>query len=158
MTWQLWLVHAKVSKSTFGVTSTLVLTNERWLHEIIDWQQELVVGWNRKDQTLIDSKWVYKLKHNLAGNEARIFKARLVARSFTQEKYVNYNKVYLLEAKYDTICFVCKLVTMFNLIMNQMDVVRTFLYEYIQEKIYLRQPVGFEFKVKWMLVCKFRNH
>lgn len=36
-----------------------------------------------KDQTVIDSKWVYKLKDNPVGDVARIFKARLVARGFT---------------------------------------------------------------------------
>lgn len=36
-----------------------------------------------KDRTVIDSKWVYKLKDNLAGDDARIFKARLVVRGFT---------------------------------------------------------------------------
>ncbi|OAE33501.1 hypothetical protein AXG93_1467s1030 [Marchantia polymorpha subsp. ruderalis] len=35
------------------------------------------------DQTLIDSKWVYKLKDNPAGDEAKIFKARLVVNDET---------------------------------------------------------------------------
>ncbi|OAE19335.1 hypothetical protein AXG93_1860s1450 [Marchantia polymorpha subsp. ruderalis] len=54
------------------------------------------------DQTLIDSKWVYKLKYNQGEDEARIFKARLMARDFTQEKGVNYNEVFSQVAKYAT--------------------------------------------------------
>ncbi|OAE26759.1 hypothetical protein AXG93_1129s1070 [Marchantia polymorpha subsp. ruderalis] len=34
------------------------------------------------NQTLIDFKWVYKLKDNPGGDETRIFKARLLARAF----------------------------------------------------------------------------
>ncbi|OAE32885.1 hypothetical protein AXG93_3052s1150 [Marchantia polymorpha subsp. ruderalis] len=67
------------------------------------------------DQTLIDSKWVYKLKDNPTGDEAKIFKARLVVK-------------------------------------DQMDVVTAKLYEYIENEIYMKQPVGFEVKVKESLV------
>ncbi|OAE19369.1 hypothetical protein AXG93_3536s1090 [Marchantia polymorpha subsp. ruderalis] len=35
---------------------------------------------------------MYKRKDNPTGNKARIFKARLVVRSFTQDKGVDYNK------------------------------------------------------------------
>ncbi|OAE30587.1 hypothetical protein AXG93_40s1140 [Marchantia polymorpha subsp. ruderalis] len=56
------------------------------------------------DQMLIDSKWMYKLKDNLKGDKVKIFKARLVARGFTQEKCVDYNEVFSTVAKYATIC------------------------------------------------------
>ncbi|OAE33837.1 hypothetical protein AXG93_3559s1030 [Marchantia polymorpha subsp. ruderalis] len=55
------------------------------------------------DQTLIDFKWVYKLKDNPARDKARIFKDRRVARGFTQEKGVNYNKVFSPIAKFNMV-------------------------------------------------------
>lgn len=107
-----------------------------------------------ENQTLIDSKWMYKLKDNPAGYEARIFKARLMARGFTQEKGVNYNEVFLPITKYATICLVCALAAIFSLVMDQMDVVTTFLYVYLEEYIYMRQQIGFEVKGHESLVCR----
>ncbi|OAE29694.1 hypothetical protein AXG93_509s1470 [Marchantia polymorpha subsp. ruderalis] len=106
------------------------------------------------NQRMIDSKWVYKLKDNPGGDEAKIFKARLVARGFTQEKGVDYNKVFSPVAKYATIRLVCALAAIFDLVMDQMDVVTAFLYGYLEEEIYMRQPVGFEVKGKERLVCR----
>ncbi|OAE31973.1 hypothetical protein AXG93_4421s1260 [Marchantia polymorpha subsp. ruderalis] len=54
------------------------------------------------DHTLIDSKWMYKLKDNPARDDTRSFKARLVAIGFTREKGVDYNKVFSPIAKYAT--------------------------------------------------------
>ncbi|OAE28388.1 hypothetical protein AXG93_4027s1100 [Marchantia polymorpha subsp. ruderalis] len=52
-----------------------------------------------KEYKIIDSKWMYKLNDNPTRDEARIFKARLVARGFTQKKSVDYNKVVMPVAK-----------------------------------------------------------
>lgn len=103
---------------------------------------------------MIDSKWVYKLKDNPAGDDARIFKARLVARGFTQEKSVDYNEVFSPVAKYATIRLVCALAATFNLVMDQTDVVTAFLYGYLEEEIYMRQPIGFEVKGQERWVCR----
>ncbi|OAE22219.1 hypothetical protein AXG93_412s1080 [Marchantia polymorpha subsp. ruderalis] len=104
------------------------------------------------NQMLIDSKWVYKLKDNLGGDEAKIFKARLMARDFTEEKCVDYNEVFSPVAKYATIRLVCALAAMFDFVMDQMDVVTAFFYGYLEEEIYMRQLVGFEVKGKERLV------
>ncbi|OAE23684.1 hypothetical protein AXG93_4520s1070 [Marchantia polymorpha subsp. ruderalis] len=101
-----------------------------------------------KYQIVIDSKWVYKLKDNPTGDEARIFKARLLARGFTHEKDVDYNKIFSPIAKYATICMVCALAATFSLVMDQMDVITTLLYGYLEEEIYMRQPIGFDVNAK----------
>lgn len=60
---------------------------------------------------------MYEVKDNPAGDHARIFKAKLVARGFTKEKGVDYNKVFSPVTKYATIRLVCKLAAIFSLIM-----------------------------------------
>ncbi|OAE35371.1 hypothetical protein AXG93_464s1030 [Marchantia polymorpha subsp. ruderalis] len=106
------------------------------------------------NQTLIDFKWVYKLKDSLGEDETRIFKARLVARAFTQEKSVDYNEVFSPVAKYATIRLVCALAVIFDLVMDQMDVITTDLYGYLEDVIYMRQPFDFEVKGKERLVYR----
>ncbi|OAE23605.1 hypothetical protein AXG93_4316s1380 [Marchantia polymorpha subsp. ruderalis] len=71
-----------------------------------------------EDKRVIDSKWVYKLKNNPAGDEAKKFKARLVARGFTQEKGVDYDEVFSPVTKYATIRlgkYVCRILDRFNM-------------------------------------------
>lgn len=71
-----------------------------------------------RDQTLIDFRCMYKLKDNLTEEETKIFKARLMARCFTQEKSVDYNEVFSPVAKYATIRLVCALAAIFNLFIH----------------------------------------
>lgn len=83
-------------------------------------------------------------------------KATRVARGFTQEKGVDYNKVFSPVAKFATICLVCALAAIFDLVMDKMNVVIAFLYRYLEEEIYMRQPVGFEVKKTkrvWFVDC-----
>lgn len=49
-----------------------------------------------------------------------------MARGFTHENGVDYNKVFLPIAKYATIRLVCALAATFSLVMDQMDVLQLF--------------------------------
>jgi hypothetical protein len=49
----------------------------------------------------IDTKWVYVIKRNLNGSIEK-FKTRKVARGFSLEKGINYNKTYAQMAKLET--------------------------------------------------------
>ncbi|OAE22091.1 hypothetical protein AXG93_1175s1000 [Marchantia polymorpha subsp. ruderalis] len=79
-----------------------IVAMEREMESLIDNKTWKLVE-PPSDQTLIDSKWMYKLKDNPLRNEARIFKARMVVRGFTQEKCVDYNKVFSFVAKFNMI-------------------------------------------------------
>nr|GEU39838.1 putative ribonuclease H-like domain-containing protein [Tanacetum cinerariifolium] len=68
----------------------------------------------------IGSKWVFKNKKDKRGIVIRN-KARLVAQGHTQEEGIDYNEVFAL-----------------------MDVKSAFLYETIEEEVYVCQPPGFE--------------
>ena len=46
-----------------------------------------------KDKSVVTSKWLYKIKHGADGSVEK-FKARFVARSFSQKEGVDYDKIF----------------------------------------------------------------
>ena len=91
---------------------------------------------------LVDSKWVFKLKRNPDGSIAR-YKARLVARGFTQEHGVDYQETFAPTVKVAAIRIILALAAHFDWDVEQMDVVTAFLEADIAEDIYMRQPEGY---------------
>jgi len=91
---------------------------------------------------LVDSKWVFKLKRDADGQIAR-FKARLVARGFTQEHGVDYHETFAPTVRVISIRMVLALAAFHDWEVEQLDVVTAFLEADIEEEIYMRQPEGF---------------
>ena len=91
---------------------------------------------------LVDSKWVFKLKRDSDGNIAR-YKARLVARGFTQEHGVDYHETFAPTVRVISIRVVLALAAFHDWDVEQLDVVTAFLEANIDEEIYMRQPEGF---------------
>lgn len=56
-----------------------------------------------------------------------MYKARLVAKRYTQRKGIDYTKVFLPVVKLTAICVVLAIVSMFDLELDQMDVITAFL-------------------------------
>ena len=78
----------------------------------------------------------------------------MVAKGFTQRKGVDYNKVFSQMAKYSTVRLLLAFVSMFGLILDQMDVVTAFLYGLLDEVIFMKQPMGFVKRGTENLVCR----
>ena len=55
-----------------------------------------------KDKYVVTSKWLYKIKHGVDGS-AKKFKARFVARDFSQKEGVDYYEIFALVSRYTTI-------------------------------------------------------
>eukprot|EP00253_Pinus_taeda_P019242 PITA_19242 len=55
-----------------------------------------------KDKSIVNSKWLYKIKHGADGS-AEKYKARFVARVFSQKEGVDYDEIFALVARYTTI-------------------------------------------------------
>jgi hypothetical protein len=91
---------------------------------------------------LVDSKWVIKLKRDANGQIAR-YKARLVARGFTQDKGVDYHETFALTMRVISIRTLLALATYNDWEVEQLDMVTAFLEADIEEEIYMRKPEGF---------------
>lgn len=92
---------------------------------------------------LIDNKWVFKVKRNSDGEVER-YKARLVARGFSQRPGFDFSETYSPVAKMSTLRILLALANQEGWHVHQMDVTCAFLNGVLDEDIYMRQPAGFE--------------
>ena len=71
------------------------------------------------------------------------YKARFVARGFSQIEGVDYDETFAPVAKFSSIRVVISVVAEMGWKVHQMDVKTTFLNGFLQEEVYLKQPQGF---------------
>lgn len=91
----------------------------------------------------ISCKWVFKIKRNDDGSEGQ-YKARLVARGFTQRQGFDYSETYSPTARLDTLRTVLAVANHERMCIHQMDVKSAFLNGSITEEIFMTQPEGFD--------------
>nr|GEY39062.1 hypothetical protein [Tanacetum cinerariifolium] len=91
----------------------------------------------------IGTKWIYKNKKDDRGIVVRN-KARLVAQGYTQEEGIDYDEVFALVARIEAIRIFFAYASFKDFIVYQMDVKSAFLYEKIEEEVYVCQPPGFK--------------
>jgi hypothetical protein len=72
------------------------------------------------------------------------YKARFVAKGFSQREGVDYKETFTLVARYTSIRGVMPLAAEMGWSVHQMDVKTTFLNGVIEEEVYIEQPKGFE--------------
>jgi hypothetical protein len=108
-----------------------------------------------KGRKPISCKWVFKIKHGVDGEVER-YKAKLVARGFTQTFGVDYNETFAPIAKFVSIRCILALATIEDMEIHQMDVKPAFLNGDLEEEIYMEQPKGFTQEGEH-LVCKFHK-
>jgi len=92
---------------------------------------------------VIGSKWVFCIKHGPNGTVQK-YKARLVARGFTQVEGVDYNETFAPMTKLTSLQTILTLANEHNLEVHQMDVKSTYLNGALKEEIYMEPPPGFD--------------
>ncbi|GJY19058.1 retrotransposon protein, putative, ty1-copia subclass [Tanacetum coccineum] len=95
-------------------------------------------------QKLISCKWLYKIKEGIEGVQKPRYKARLVARGFTQRACIDYNEVFSPMVRHTSIRVILSLTACEDYELEQLDVKMAFLHGILEETIYMRQPPGFE--------------
>ena len=104
----------------------------------------------------IGCKWVYKTKRDPLGN-IEIYKARLVAKRFTQKEGIDYTKTFSFVSKKYSLRIILALVAHFDLNLQQKDVKTAFLNGDLEENVYMKQPKGFSSREGKHLVCKLKK-
>ena len=115
---------------------------------------ETFVRVNKPDANIniVSCKWVFAVK--VKDGEVIRFKARLVARGFSQQYGVDYEETYSPVLKYKTLRILLSIVCICDLTLELMDVQTAYLNAPLKETVYMAQPEGFEEggnNVVWLL-------
>jgi len=76
-------------------------------------------------KSIVTSRWLYKIKHAVDGSIEK-FKARFVARGFSQVEGVDYEETFAPVARYTSIRSITSVATEMGWKIHQMDVKTTF--------------------------------
>nr|GEX10051.1 putative ribonuclease H-like domain-containing protein [Tanacetum cinerariifolium] len=125
------------------------LKDPSWIEAI---QEELLQFKMQKVWILVDlphrkraigTKWVFRNKKDERGIVVRN-KARLVVQGHRQEEGINYKEVFAPVVRIEAIRLFLAYASFIGFMVYQMDVKSAFLYETIEEEVYVCQPLGFE--------------
>jgi hypothetical protein len=107
-------------------------------------------------KSVVTSKWLYKIKHATDGSVEK-YKARFVARGFSQKEGIDYDEIFAPVARYSSIRIIISLATVFGWKLHQMDINTAFLNGEVEQEVYIEQPEGFVIHDKRSHVCKLKK-
>ncbi|KAJ9556835.1 hypothetical protein OSB04_011449 [Centaurea solstitialis] len=102
---------------------------------------------------VVEHKWVFKKKTDMDGN-VHTYKARLVAKDFTQTHGIDFDETFSPVAMLKSIWILMAISAYFNYEIWQMDVNTAFLNGKLTEDVYMQQPEGFVDPKNPDKVCK----
>lgn len=71
-------------------------------------------------------------------------KTSLLAQDYSQQEGVDYNETFAPIARLESICILLAYAALKGFKLSQMDVKSAFLNGFIEEEIFIKQPLGFE--------------
>ncbi|GJU46191.1 retrotransposon protein, putative, ty1-copia subclass [Tanacetum coccineum] len=104
----------------------------------------------------VGSKWLFKKKTDMDGN-IHTYKARLVAKCFTQTYGVNYEETFSPVSDIKAIRILIAIAAYYDYEIWQIDVKTAFLNGHLNEDVYMVQPEGFMNPKHPRRVCKLQR-
>jgi hypothetical protein len=95
------------------------------------------------EQRVVDSRWVFRKKFDSAGNVCR-YKARLVARGFSQVEGVDYGETFAPVLRYQSFRTMMAVAAAKKMGITFFDVTSAFLNGKLKERVLMKQPQGLE--------------
>ena len=105
---------------------------------------------------VITCKWLFTKKYDALGTPVR-FKARLVARGFSQIPGVDYHETFSPTLKITALRLILAITAYLNLELHHVDVETTFLHGDLEEDIYMEQPQMLDNNIDPNYVCKLNK-
>ena len=106
-------------------------------------------------KSVVGSRWIYKVKQAADGSIEK-YKARFVARGFSQIEGIDYEETFAPVTQYSSIRTILALLAQMGWHIHQMDVKTAFLNGIIEEEVYIEHPEGFEIFSSESHVCRLK--
>ncbi|XP_073943412.1 uncharacterized protein [Choristoneura fumiferana] len=94
------------------------------------------------DKNIVKNRWLFKIKRDANGKIA-CYRARLVAKGFTQKFGIDYLDTYSPVVRHSSLRMLLSLAVELDLKIDHLDVKTAFLNGNLSEEIYMSQPEGF---------------
>ncbi|GJS39232.1 retrovirus-related pol polyprotein from transposon TNT 1-94 [Tanacetum coccineum] len=104
----------------------------------------------------IGSKWVFRIKYNANGSVEK-YKARLVAKDFTQHEGIDYTETFPPVAKMVTVRTLLAISSINKWFVQQLDINNAFLHGDLNEEVYMPVPSGYKKPLPPNTVCKLKK-
>ena len=105
---------------------------------------------------MVGSRWIFKVNHTTNGSIKK-YKAIFVAKGLSQVEGIDYEETFAPVARYSSIRSILALDMQIGWKTHQMDVKTIFLNGVIEEKVYIKQPKGFENFDRESHVCRLKR-
>ena len=107
-----------------------------------------------KGVNIVSNKWVFKVKR-LPNGQVDRYKARLVARGFSQQYGIDYEETFAPVVRMESLRVLLAIAAVEDLEVHQMDVITAYLAGDLEEEVYMELPAGLPYLES--KVCKLQK-